>query len=183
MAYKSQERIGRTLWTSYAAVAWCVVFGALHFYWALGGTIGFLEFSIPSNRLLVLTRAPVYVGLTWAVGILCVFAAIAALAPIQPWSRRIPRWLLLTPLWMGCGLLLVRGIGNPIQTALVASGVVTFAPLSGPDAQAWYEWLRLDLLFFSPWFILGGLAFGATAWLARRHGDDMVSEEQRYRLS
>lgn len=99
---------------------------------------------------------------------MCAFGAIVALAPIQPWGRRVPRWLVLTVLWIACGVSLLRGFGNLIQTVLLVSGVIHFAPLSGPDAQAWYQWLRLDSFLFSPWFILGGLAFGATAWSARR---------------
>jgi hypothetical protein len=70
---------------------------------------------------------------------------------------------------------LVRGVMNPIQSALVIGGVVPFKPLAGPDAQAWHHWLLIDAVLFSPWFILGGFAFGATAWTARRHGDDIGS--------
>lgn len=170
-------------WASYAAVAWCVVFGGIHLYWALGGAAGFAEFSMPPNKILALTRDPLYIGITWGVVILCVFAAMVALAPIQPWSRRIPRWLLLTPLWMACGMFLVRGIGNPVQHALVIGGGMPFEALNGPEAQAWLQWMLLDFVGFSPWFILGGLAFGATAWFARRQredtgGGDMVSEGQ-----
>jgi hypothetical protein len=188
MVYQSQEQISRTRWASFAAAAWCVVFGVVHLYWALGGSAGFLEFSLPTTKQFVVTRDPGYIRMTWAVAILCALAAIAALAPMQRWTRRIPRWLVLTPLWIVCGLFLVRGIGNPIQTALISAGIVDFSPLTGPDAQAWSEWLRLDLLFFSPWFVLGGLAFGAAAWFAGRHGDQpeehsKIGKAQRYRLS
>jgi hypothetical protein len=181
--YQSQERIRRTRWASFAAVVWCVVFGILHLYWALDGTVGFAEWSMPPNKILALTRDPLYIGITWGVVIMCVFGTFVALAPFQTWAGRIPRWLLLTPLWIACGMLLVRGIGNPTQTALIIGGVMPFEPLAGPDAQAWYLWLLLDLVLFSPWFILGGFAFGATAWSARRHGDDIggrdtVSEGQ-----
>jgi len=169
MAYESQERIGRTNWTTFAAVAWCMVFGVLHLYWALGGTVGFAELSMPSNKILALTRDSLYIGMTWGVVIMCVFGAIVVLAPIQTWSRHLPRWLLIIPLWIACGVLLVRGIGNPIQSALIIGGVMPFEPLAGLDAQAWYQWLLLDLVLFSPWFVLGGFFFGATAWSARRH--------------
>ena len=182
MVYKLQERIGRMRWAAYAAAAWCILFGGIHLYWALGGTVGFAEFSMPSNRILALTRDPLYVGVTWGVAIVCAFGAIVALTTIQPWSRRIPQWLLLSPLWIACGLSLVRGIGNPIQTALTTGGVFPFA-LTGPDVQAWQQWLLIDTILYSPWWILGGFVFGATAWSARRRGDDtsgrdMVSEGQ-----
>jgi hypothetical protein len=177
VAHESMKRISRERWTAYAAVAWCAVFGAFHLYWALGGTAGFAGFSMPSNRMLALTRAPVYIRITWAVAVMCFVGAIVALAPTQPWSRRIPKWILLTPLWVASGMLLVRGIGNPIQTALIASGILTFAPLAGPLAQEWKQWLLLDLLAFSPWFVIGGLVFGATAWrLGRRRGQSSNSE-------
>ena len=184
MVSKSQERIGSTRWTSYAAVAWCAVFGVLHLYWALGGTAGFAEFSMPPNRILALTRDPLYMRITWGVVIVCVFGAIVALAPFQTWSRRMPRWLLLSPLWIACGMLLVRGIGNPIQSVFIMVGGMPFEPLAGPEAQAWHRWLLMDAMLYSPWFILGGMAFGATAWSARRRGDAasgraMISEEQR----
>lgn len=167
-ALKSQGPIARTPWASYAAVVWCVVFGGFHLYWALGGTFGFADFSMPSNKILALTRDPLYIGITWGVVVACVCAAIAALAPFQAWSRRIPRWLLLSPLWIACGMFLLRGFGNPIQSALLIAGGMPFEPLAGPDAQAWYHWLLIDAVFFSPWFILGGAAFGATAHSARR---------------
>lgn len=169
MAPELEKRIGAMRWASYAAVAWCAVFGGLHLYWALGGTAGFAEFSVPSNKTLALTRDPFYVGITWVVVILCLMAAIIALAPIQPWSRRMPRWLLLTPLWVACALFLLRGIGNLAETALITFGGLHFAPLAGPDAQAWRHWLLIDSVLFSPWFILGGFFFGAAAWSARRH--------------
>lgn len=77
-------------------------------------------------------------------------------APIQPWSRRIPRWLLLTPFWIACGMFLVRGIGSPIRTVLVIGGVIPFEPQAGPGEQAWHQWLPIDSILFSPWFILRG---------------------------
>lgn len=174
---KSQEWIGRTRWAGYAAMAWCVVFGGLHLYWAVGGTAGFAEFSMPSNKILALTRDPLYIGITWGVVIVCVFGAIFALASFQTWSRRIPQWLVLTPLWIACGMLLVRGFGNPIQSAFIVGGGMPFMPLAGADTQAWNQWLLMDAILFSPWFILGGFVFGATAWCARRQGDDLRGRE------
>ena len=172
---ESKERIGVTRWPSYVVVAWCAMFGALHLYWALGGTAGFAELSMPSNRILALTRDPLYMGITWSVVIACVFGAIVALAPIQPWSRRMPRWLLLSPLWIACGMFLLRGVGTLIQSALMIAGGMPFDPLSSwPDSQAWSQYLLIDAAFYSPWFILGGFAFGATAWSARRHDNQIA---------
>jgi len=55
------------------------------------------------------------------------------------------QWLLLTALWIACGMFLVRGIGNPIQTALIIGGGMPSDPLAGPDAQATqvFTWCKL----------------------------------------
>jgi hypothetical protein len=129
--------------------------------------------SMPSNQVLALTRDPIYMGITWAVVIMCVIASLLALAPIQPWSRRLPRWILLTPLWIACGLFLLRGIGTIVQTILLIGGGMPFDPLSSwPDPQAWARYMLIDAAIYSPWFTLGAIAFGATAWFARRQGAD-----------
>ena len=169
----SLQRLGAAPWPAYAAVAWCVVFGGLHLYWALGGAVGFADFSTPSARPLALARDPFYMAITWGVVIACVVAAVVALAPFQDWSRRLPRWLVLTPVWIACGLFFVRGFGNPIQAAVLAAGAMPFEHLSVSAARAWAQWTRLDLMYFSPWFILGGFAFGATARSACHHVDDV----------
>jgi len=170
MAYRSQLLVNRARWASYAAIGWCAVFGGFHLYWAMGGTFGFEQFSMPPNKSMALTRDPFYIAITWGVVVLCLVAAFTALATFQVWSRRLPRWLVLAPLWIASGLFLVRGIGNLIQTAFIISGLWPFETLQGPDTLAWQQWMRMDTILFSPWFILGGLAFGATAYFARRHG-------------
>jgi hypothetical protein len=177
MVTKSQERGRWTLWASYAVIAWCVVFGVLHLYWALGGNAGFAQFSIPSNQNLVATRAPGYIRMTAAVGIVCIYGAIITLATLQAWGRYIPRWIVLTTLWVACGLCIVRGLGNPIQDLAVLSGLLPFEALDGPEAIAWYRWMLLDAVLFSPWFTLGGIAFGVTAWSARQHGKDLAGRK------
>jgi hypothetical protein len=184
MVNKSQERSRWMLWASYAVIVWCVVFGALHLYWAVGGNAGLAAFSTPSNQNLVATRDPLYIGLTWAVGLICLYGAFVTLATLQPWGRRIPRWIVLTTLWVACVLCIVRGIGNPAQTLLVITGIVNLMPLDGPVGTAWLRWMLLDAVLFSPWFTLGGLAFGVTAWSTRRSDNkvdrhDLVRERQR----
>ena len=173
---KSQTRNGLTLWAAFAAVAWCVVFGALHLYWALGGDAGLVQFSTPSNQTLAFTRDPIYIGLTWAVGLICAYGAIVSLGTTQTWGRHIPRWVLLTTLWIACGLSLLRGIGNPVQDLLVLAGIMPFEPFEGPQAIAWYRWMLIDVIVWSPWFTLGGLAFGITAWSARRRAALLTPE-------
>ncbi len=167
MSYKSQERKWKAR-SSYAVVAWCVVFGILHLYWAVGGNAGLAQFSTPSNQTAALMRDPIYIGMTWGVFVVCMYGAIIALASIQAWGRHIPRWIVLSTLWIACGLCLVRGFGNPIQTLLLIWGVIPAEALGGPLTQAWYQWMLVDSILFSPWFTLGGVVFGVTAWSAGR---------------
>jgi hypothetical protein len=160
----------RTPWASYAAVAWCVLFGALHLYWALGGNAGLADLSMPSNRTAALARDPGYIGITWAVVLACVVAALLALAHFQPVLRRLPRWMLVFPLWFICCLFLLRGLGTLIQSALIVGGAMPFAELTGPDGQAWSRYLLIDAAVYAPWFTLGGIAFGLTARSAASAG-------------
>ena len=166
----SNEQSRGLPWASYAVIVWCVVFGGLHLYWALGGNAGFVEFSTPTSKEFALTRASGYMTMTWAVVFVCLYGIIIALVPFLKWTRRFPRWLLLAPLWIACGIALLRGFGNPIQSALILGGGMAFETASAAEALAWDQWLLLDALLFSPWFILGGLAFGATAWFVARQG-------------
>jgi hypothetical protein len=71
----------------------------------------------------------------------------------------------------------VRGLGNPVQDLFVLAGVLHFEALDGPEAIAWYRWMLLDAVAFSPWFTLGGIAFGVTAWSARQHGKELAARK------
>jgi hypothetical protein len=84
----------------------------------MGGTAGFAQFSTPPNKMRAFTHDPGYVRMAWGVVIVCAFGAIVALAPSQAWGRRVPRWSVLTILWIACGISLLRGVGNLIQAAL-----------------------------------------------------------------
>ena len=170
MVHESQKRNLWARWASYAAAAWCAMFGGLHLYWAVGGNAGLAAFSTPSNQTAAFVRDSLYIGLTWAVALVCLYGAIVVLATRRAWGSRLPRWIVLTTLWVACGLCVVRGLGNPIQSLMLVSGIFRSEILDGPLAIAWYRWMLLDATLFSPWFTLGGLAFGVTAWSARQHG-------------
>ncbi|MFE9957284.1 hypothetical protein [Micromonospora sp. NPDC005299] len=49
--------------------------------------------------------------------------AVAVVATIRPWGRRVPRWVLLTPLWFGSALLVVRGVPGMVENLLMATGI------------------------------------------------------------
>ncbi|GAB3338937.1 hypothetical protein RMN56_19835 [Micromonospora halotolerans] len=48
--------------------------------------------------------------------------AAVVVATVRPWGRRVPRWMLLTPLWFGSALLVVRGVPGMVENLLMATG-------------------------------------------------------------
>ena len=57
-------------------------------------------------------------------------AVVLVLALVRPWSRRVPAWLLLFPVWVGTGLLFQVVVGSAIllglsSTASQESGTAT----------------------------------------------------------
>ncbi|MER5648305.1 hypothetical protein [Streptosporangium sp. NPDC002524] len=70
----------RSSWIGYAAFGWAVVYGGFGLVSALTGTAVFYR-----------AAEPLPVGLNWAVVAVAVLAAMAALAAVRPWGRRIPR--------------------------------------------------------------------------------------------
>ena len=157
-------------WAGWVAFGWLVAFGALHLAWGLGWTGGLKAFSTPSDKDLAAASDPAYLALCAGVAALCATGAVVALASVRPWGRRLPRWLVATPLWVACGVCVVRGLGNPVQDLLVVGGLVPFDPLGGPLARQWFEWMLVDAIVFSPFFLAGGVVFGLAA-RAVRHGD------------
>jgi len=76
-------------WTVYAAAAWVLVFAAMSFYWAAGGSLGS---STMSDTILEPARArePQFVALLWITGALKAIAGLLALALVRPWGRVLP---------------------------------------------------------------------------------------------
>jgi hypothetical protein len=84
---------------------------------------------------------------------------LVALALVQPWGRRLPRWFLCAAAWGG-GLALLYGAASLVQHALMLAGVIAVPAGLGRTAARWH------LLLWDPWWILGGVLFVATAWLS-----------------
>ncbi|SFL60559.1 Protein of unknown function [Gracilibacillus orientalis] len=120
----------------YAAFAWSILFGLLHIYWAVGGTLGF-DGRTMSEVLFMINLAAIF---------LCFLAAFIALALVQAWGQRIPSWFLLTAAWIACVVLGLRGGVGIIQSMKL----VEPAPL---------------LYIIEPFFLLGGILFGLSAFL------------------
>lgn len=142
---------------AYAAAAWALLFAAMSFFWALGGTLGLETLGNELERE-ARARDPDTIVLVWVTGLLKLVGAVLALALVQPWGRRLPRRLLLIPAWaVGLGLL-AYALANFIQHGLMKAGAIDTPEALGSDAVTWH------LAFWDPFWLLGGVLFTAAAW-------------------
>ncbi len=151
---RGTERDRSTGWVGYAAFAWALLFAALSFYWAAGGTAGVHTLS-KAIREPALRRDGGFVAILWATGVLKLGAALLALAFVRPWGASVPRRLLLVAGWgMAAVLTLYGGLG--MLGALLAELGVTEP--TDPGTVRWY------LFLWEPVWLVGGLLFAVTAW-------------------
>jgi hypothetical protein len=144
---------------TYAACGWAFLFAALSFYWALGGTVG-AETVSPAIAQLARAHVPWVIAALWISALLKVVSGLVALALVQPWGSRVPRWILLLLAW-GAGTLLFGHGGLFFAVGVLAlSGTIH---VSTPAAVLhWYTFL------WGPWWLLGGLLFLLAAWSSVR---------------
>ena len=148
-------------WTGYAACAWCCVFAAMSFYWALGGTAGLSTVS-PELRPLVIARDPGFITILWITGVLKLIGGVFALALVRPWSQKLPRTLLLAAGWGGTVVLLIHGGDFLLRGVLWMSGVVSVPESVSASVIYGYTFL------WGPWWLLGGILFGVTTLYYQR---------------
>lgn len=154
------ENIGVPTWPAYNAAVWALLFAAVSFYWALGGT-ALLDTIGESVTGPALAGDPLVVAAVW----ISVFGKLAgvpgALALTQRWGSLFPRWLVLLAGWGVTALLCLYGGANLVQQLLMAAGVVevsdTFRPV-----------LMWHLFLWSPVWLIGGVLYGiATFYLTK----------------
>lgn len=126
--------------TGYTACGWALVFGIIHVYWAIGGTVGLQGHSMT--------------GLLYVINLiaipLCFVAAVVAFALATSPTRLIPRWMWLI---VACGasvVLAARGSVGILQNTISQNQV------------------PLLLMAYDMWFLLGGILFGMAAVLNSR---------------
>lgn len=141
-------------WVGYTACAWMLVFAVMSFYWAVGGTAGLNTVSLGQE----FASESWFITALWLTGILKVVGGLLALALVQSWGRRLPRWLLLIAAWGTGALLLLHGGDFMIQGAITETG---FISLSGPATWTPTHW---QTFVWGPWWLLGGLIFCLAAW-------------------
>lgn len=146
----------RTTLPARLTFAWCMIFAAMSVYWLIGGTVGvstlakvIQDYAAENDQTFVLT--------TWATVVIKVIGGLLALGTIQRWGQVIPRTLLLV-LMIGAGVLLtLYGVAGFVEKALMLSGVIDIPESMGRGPAWWY------LVFWEPWWILGGVLFLLTA--------------------
>ena len=153
----------RAVW---CAFAWATFFTAMHGYWALGGRVGFGDQNDP---LPAVTWD--LAGITFTVVVGAMFAAGMAVpvALVRPWGRRIPGRLLVSLMWIGATILVVRGglgfVDNVLRGFGVDNGLSGLSDeqaLGSADPTAYTVWSSASI---DACFLTGGLLF---AWSAHR---------------
>ncbi len=144
---------------AYGAALWAFAFGALSFYWALGGT--WLA-RTQSEQILLLSRERWFLAFVAATGLLKVAAGFVPLSLVQPWGETFPRWLRR---W-GSGaigtVLLLYGGANLAVRALMALGLLATPASMTTERATWH------LILWDPFFVLGGSLFLLCSVLAGR---------------
>lgn len=131
-----------------AAAVWAFVFGTFHFVWAFGWYPG-LDAEAAREAFAV----PWKLAYDVVAGVMCFVAVPTSLALVMPWGARISKRLLMTVVWIGTVLLVLRAVASLIQLAYeLATG-----RFSAEQVGIW-----------EPWFYLGATLFGANLWLYSR---------------
>ena len=136
----------------YAATAYWLVFAAMSFYWAAGGTLGLGTLGEGVGELAA-AREPWFVGLVVVTGLVKLVPVVLVQATIRPWGRRVPRSVLVAALVLvGVGMV-GYGLVNSVVQGLV------FLELIDPD-EVDRVGLMWRLTFWNPWWMVGGMATG-----------------------
>jgi hypothetical protein len=135
---------GGTPWAGYCAASWALSFAVLHIVWAAGWHIG-----LQAEQARKAFEQHWFLAYDLVVAILCLIAVPVALALVQPWGHRLPRWALGLLAWGGTAFLALRS-GTSIMQIVYKIAKGTFA------AQPLHLW--------ELWFCIGAVLFGLSTW-------------------
>lgn len=125
-------------------------------YLALGGT------AILPTFAPAVANVPQLRQINWIASLVLAAGAVLPLAFVQPWGRRVPRWMLLSAAWLGCVVPSAHGIYGIVYRAGIVAGITTLNSQAFTlPKDAWVLW---DLLVYEPWFLIAGILFGMTGW-------------------
>jgi hypothetical protein len=151
-------------WPGRAAAAWGLLFAVPSVVWALGSDFGASTTVSPQLLKLAHDRVGWFIALLWATAVLKLVAAAVGFGLTRRWSRPVD-WVLVCCGWGAAVLLTWHGALFIGQGVLVETGVVTVEP-AVRGISRWYLYL------WGPWFVLGGLCFGAAAMAHGRASSD-----------
>ncbi|MCZ7374673.1 hypothetical protein [Micromonospora sp. WMMC250] len=143
---------------AYGALAWLIFFVVSHVVLLFfpgddpsadspGGTTTYIVFNAV---LIVMSTA----------------GAAVVVATARPRARSLPRWLILTPLWFGSVLLVVRGVPGMVENLLMVTGVRRGGFVGAQDISTGEFWAGLAI---NTYFFVGAvLLVGAMVSYVRR---------------
>ena len=152
----------RPVWV-HCAFYFTLLFMTLHVYWAVGGTWGLPAAAAADPSATQMAN--------WVVSVLELIGAFWVLALLHPAARRVPSWLLLSPLWAAAAVCVSHAIFGVITKSLYLGGMheaVDFPDvpeLSAAElADANHMAAVHDLLVFEPCFLIQGVVLAMAAW-------------------
>ncbi len=131
------------------AAAWALLFAAISFYWAAGGTFGLSTISPTITSQL---SSPAFIAVIWATGIAKVAAAAVVLALLLPLPALASIWITRANVIIGIGCLAYGGLNMLVQVVATAGLLPISFDVTSPVAL-WY------LFFWNPFWMLGGALF------------------------
>ncbi|MDT0275252.1 DUF3995 domain-containing protein [Blastococcus goldschmidtiae] len=142
--------MSRLRW-GYLASSWAALFALLHIFWALGAP--WLLASSAGTALAADRPTWFVIAGLWGVAALLVVGAVMGVALAQRRTGgRAARFVVVLSC-LGGACLLLRG---------VVVQVVLLTDAGGVASNVGEEQMRVSLLLWNPWFVLGGLLFAAT---------------------
>lgn len=151
---------GRVVWAGYALCAWALFFAAANVY---------LQLGLPDP----LQHGEVHHFTGWIMALnlgvipIKLLAALTALALVQPWGERLPRFLrglLIAAGWAGCAILVGYPLLGTSLTALVQSGLLA-APPTGFMVGGGFQ---IETWLYGAFFLFAGILFGIVTWSYQR---------------
>lgn len=157
-------------WVSAAA---CLPYLFLKVVWTLDMPVGLTDRSVLDSSWWVAGNA--------VMAVVQLVAVVLVLALVRPWSRRVPPWILLFPVWVGTGLLFQIILGSALTVLSSAGSQDSSTELGG--IAAW-----VYVLVYASFAVQGvalAIAFGChvrARWgqlLGRRTGDVIAAPSRR----
>lgn len=144
------SRMLRSRRWGHVAAAWSALFGAVHVFWAVGGSVGLAE----SAGSTLADQRPTWFVVFGLWGVAALLAVATAVGELLSSGRLegVPHLVLRLMAGGAAAILLVRGV--LIEALLLAGAYDNNPSLSGAQRH----W---TLVLWNPWFLIGGLAFAA----------------------